>query len=78
MNDDLPEIYGTKSEQMREAMYKWAEYLTGLEPRQGYCATCGCEVREFRDELSRVEYGISGMCQECQDDVFAKYDEEIG
>lgn len=25
---------------------------------------------EFRDELSRREYQISGLCQECQDEVF--------
>lgn len=25
---------------------------------------------EFRDDLSRKEYTISGLCQECQDAVF--------
>ena len=24
----------------------------------------------FRDDLSRKEYSISGMCQDCQDEVF--------
>ena len=24
----------------------------------------------FRDQLSREEYGISGLCQECQNEVF--------
>ena len=24
----------------------------------------------FRDELSRKEFGISGMCQKCQDETF--------
>lgn len=37
---------------------------------QGICATCGKQVGEFRDELSRREFKISGMCQECQDEVF--------
>jgi hypothetical protein len=38
----------------------------------GRCPTCGKEIRpgEFRDELSRREFGISGMCQMCQDEVF--------
>ena len=33
---------------------------------------CGKEVNpdEFRDEISRKEFCISGLCQECQDKVF--------
>lgn len=34
------------------------------------CPTCSDEVGDFRDELSAREYGISGMCQKCQDSVF--------
>lgn len=34
------------------------------------CPTCGKEVGEFRDHLSRKEFTISGMCQKCQDSVF--------
>ena len=32
----------------------------------------GCDgpATEFRDELSRREYRISGFCQKCQDEVF--------
>ncbi len=39
---------------------------------QGDCPLCGCKVDkdEFRDELSRKEFEISGLCQACQDDVF--------
>ena len=33
------------------------------------CVSCK-GVTEFRDELSKKEYGISGLCQSCQDDVF--------
>ena len=36
---------------------------------------CGKEVTGFRDDLSRREFGISGLCQECQDQVFAGGDE---
>jgi len=31
---------------------------------------CGKPATEFRDELSKKEYTISGLCQECQDKVF--------
>lgn len=38
--------------------------------RNGLCMTCDNEAKEFKDQLSRKEYTISGMCQECQDKVF--------
>ena len=42
----------------------------------GFCPTCGLPTsNDFKDELSRREYEISGLCQDCQDDVFGK-DEE--
>lgn len=28
------------------------------------------DASEFRDALSRKEYAISGMCQDCQDRIF--------
>ena len=34
------------------------------------CVWCGKEAKVFKDELSRREYTISGMCQECQDKLF--------
>jgi hypothetical protein len=36
------------------------------------CVFCGKPATEFRDELSRKEYYISGICQECQDKTFGK------
>jgi hypothetical protein len=36
---------------------------------------CGGDAVEFRDELSRREYTISGLCQECQDTIFGSEDE---
>jgi len=38
----------------------------------GQCPVCGEEIdsKEFKDELSRKEFRISGMCQECQDKTF--------
>lgn len=44
----------------------------------GKCPTCGGAIGEFRDDLSRKEFGISGMCQACQDSVFgAEEPEEV-
>lgn len=34
------------------------------------CVSCGKSATTFRDELSRREYEISGLCQDCQDQVF--------
>ncbi len=31
---------------------------------------CGGPAVEFKDEISRREYRISGFCQACQDKVF--------
>lgn len=35
------------------------------------CVTCGKPVGEFKDQISKDEFRISGMCQECQDKTFA-------
>ena len=38
----------------------------------GFCPLCGKPVSqtEVKDELSRKEYKISGMCSTCQDETF--------
>lgn len=36
----------------------------------GKCPTCGKDIGSFRDQASKKEYKISGMCQTCQDDFF--------
>ena len=33
---------------------------------------CGAKATDFRDEVSRKEYTISGLCQSCQDLVFGE------
>ena len=43
--------------------------------KEGKCPSCGKKIDatiEFRNEVSVREYVISGMCQECQDEVFGK------
>ncbi len=45
--------------------------------RQGLCMTCDrTTTATFRDEVSRNEYRISGMCQDCQDEVFGIKEED--
>lgn len=41
---------------------------------QGKCPFCGKVVddSEFRDDLSREEFRISGLCQKCQDEFFGR------
>jgi hypothetical protein len=38
----------------------------------GICVDCqhGINFMEFKDEQSKAEYKISGMCQKCQDKFF--------
>ena len=43
------------------------------------CVKCGEFDLSFRDELSRKEFGISALCQSCQDGIFGVEDEpEVG
>jgi len=34
------------------------------------CVSCARDASSFRDDLSRREYTMSGLCQLCQDEVF--------
>ncbi len=36
------------------------------------CPSCRKKVTEFKDKKSEREFGISGLCQECQDQTFNK------
>ena len=41
--------------------------------KEGKCSLCGkeiCTVFAFRDGVSKREFAISGLCQECQDKAF--------
>jgi hypothetical protein len=38
--------------------------------RKDTCVTCGNDASLFNDDISRKEFTISGMCQDCQDSVF--------
>ena len=45
---------------------------------EGLCPLCGNPVNfeDFRDDLSRREFKISGLCQKCQDEFFGGGNEE--
>jgi hypothetical protein len=34
------------------------------------CVSCGGDASEFKSDLARREFSISGLCQSCQDVVF--------
>jgi hypothetical protein len=40
--------------------------------KNGLCPFCGVRISEtsYRDELSKKEAQISGLCQRCQDEIF--------
>jgi hypothetical protein len=38
--------------------------------REGLCTDCGKEVTGFKNDLERREYGVSGMCRNCQMEAF--------
>ncbi len=39
------------------------------------CISCNGEARIFRDDVSRKEFTISALCQNCQDDIFGAEEE---
>ena len=43
------------------------------------CTKCGKSVNpsSFKDAISIKEYGISGFCQECQDEIFTEDEEDF-
>jgi len=72
MKDEIQPSF--KAPQMESAL----KSIFGVDRVQtiagGDCISCD-EARDlkatsFRDDISRKEYSISGMCQSCQDDLF--------
>jgi len=35
-----------------------------------FCPSTRTNKEDFKDDLSRAEFGISSLCQECQDQIF--------
>lgn len=48
--------------------------------RSGRCPLCmrSIKAEEFRDEISKREFEISGLCQMCQDITFKGEEDECG
>ena len=67
-------LYYIKMNELEQFKEDVAQAAFGRSPRlakaAGQCVKCGEFNIEFRDELSRKEYGISGLCQCCQDGSF--------
>ena len=38
--------------------------------RDQLCVICSGDASTFKNEVSKREYGLSGMCQPCQDKIF--------
>ena len=38
----------------------------------GLCPHCKNPIGQFRNDISKREYQISGLCQECQDETFGE------
>ena len=59
-----------KDPRMNQLIYE----LTGIDTNKAIetrvCPFCGKPAVEFRDEVSAKEADISGLCQQCQDEVF--------
>lgn len=47
--------------------------------KNNICPCCNTPVNqdEFKDELSKREFKISGLCQKCQDEVFGAEEEDF-
>ena len=62
-----------KSPEIEKILNKMTEECFGRSRDGRKCVTCGSEAvkeEDFRDELSWKEFGISMMCQCCQDQIF--------
>lgn len=72
MNDKLDKPWSGKSEGMQKALGSlFSDYKKNIDA--GKCATCGSTKiapADFKSDLSRKEFTISGMCQKCQDGIW--------
>lgn len=63
-----------KAEGVSKALDGMAQALYGRmrseSIQEDICLRCNQPAVEFTDDLSRSEYRISGLCQQCQDEIF--------
>jgi len=65
----------SKSPAMEKFCEGFAQSLFGRSRQDNVCVSCGSDKikpEDFRDPLSRKEFGISHLCQKCQNSVFDK------
>ena len=64
----------SKSKQMEQFLDDLSLAMFGISRSAailgGICVMCEGPAVDFKDDLSRKEYEISGTCQECQDQIF--------
>lgn len=68
-----------KSPKVQSILDAMSKAMGGPGYVYGACAKCGCSVdpqKDFKDEISRREYGLSKLCQRCQNVVFKAPDEK--
>ncbi len=62
-----------ENDQVGKKSPEMENFLKALAPARGtgFCATCQEPVwnNEFKDELSLVDFKITGICQACQDKI---------
>ena len=64
-----------KTPEMEEFLNKMSINMFGRKRTDNCCITCGSDKinpENFKDDLSRKEFEISRMCQNCQDGVFGE------
>lgn len=65
------------ADELLEALYG-TNLPTTIQERQCVFVALGCESPDFnfRDDLSKQEYQISGICQTCQDKTFVEGEDD--
>jgi hypothetical protein len=70
----------SKSPELTHFLETLAGRTTSIHSNQCVQPPYGCgkpvDPELFRDDLSRREYAISGLCQTCQDEVFMSDEDE--
>lgn len=69
-SDIMTELLDVISGAMAKAASKGMPRSQAL--KEGKCAGCGEDAKEFDNEQSRDEYQLSAWCQTCQDEFFGR------
>ena len=63
-----------KSPAMEQFLDTVSENMNGVKRTDSIkadkCVSCKGDATDFRNEISKREYTISGLCQSCQDSIF--------